>query len=235
MMSAFTSTSAPWILRSILSPSYSTTPAGMASTLSRHRNGSRESRNKDPGTSTFRWPCWKRLAKLPSTIIPTVDLEQRSKSIADQHHAQHNIQKKNLTVKTLTLTQICKEYAPRDIHFLKIDVEGAEASALRSMDFQKYRPWILCVESHFPLRTDLQVHGEWDHYVLESGYQFAFTDRINRYYVAQEHKERAASFAFPSDFYMHRDDFYYVRELEERIRSLEANIKLIKGIIEKEP
>ena len=79
------------------------------------------------------------------------------------------------------------------------------------------------------------MYEEWDRYVLDSGYQFAFTDRINRYYVAHEHKQRAASFAFPSDFYMHRDDFYHVKELEERIRLLETDMNMIKGIMERNP
>jgi FkbM family methyltransferase len=179
------------------------------------------------------------VAETPGEITfydhPDGGLGTTIESIADQHQAQHNIPKRSLTVKTLTLAQICDQYAPEDIHFLKIDVEGAEGSALRGMNFRKYRPWVLCIESHFPLRTDLQVHEEWDRYVLESGHRFAFTDRINRYYVAQEHEERAASFAFPSDFYMHRDDFYYVKELEARIRSLEADINVIRGIMERNP
>ena len=156
-------------------------------------------------------------------------------TIADLHKTSGHLQKEGLKVKTLTLTQICDEYAPRDVHFLKIDVEGGEGSALRSMDFQKYRPWILCIESHLPLRPSIQTYEEWDHYVLDSGYQFVFTDSINRYYVAREHGERSASFAFPSDFYTHINEVRHVRRLEERIRSLEANMSVIKGIIEKNP
>jgi len=154
-------------------------------------------------------------------------------SIADLHKAAGYLQKKDLIVKTLTLTQICDQYAPKDIHFLKIDVEGGEGTVLRSMDFCKYRPWVLCIECHLPLRPDIQTYEEWDHYVLNSGYQFVFTDSINRYYVAIEHGERAASFSFPSDFYVHVNDINHLRKLEERIRSLEANLAVIKGIIEK--
>lgn len=156
-------------------------------------------------------------------------------AIADRHAVEGRLQKKIMSLKTLTLAQICDEYAPPDIHFLKIDVEGGEFSALRSMDFQRHRPWILCIESHLPLRTDIQTYGEWERYVLDSGYQFVFTDDINRYYVAQEHGHRAASFSFPSDYYVHINDVYNVSRLEQRIRSLEANMAVIKGIIEKNP
>ena len=156
-------------------------------------------------------------------------------TIANLHEANGHMQKRGLTVKALTLTQICDEYAPKDIHFLKVDVEGGERSALRSMNFQKYRPWILCIESHLPLRPDIQTYEEWEGYVFDSGYQFTFTDSINRYYIAQEHAERAASFAYPSDYYIHISHVQHVRKLEERIRSLEANMAVIKAIIEKNP
>ena len=153
--------------------------------------------------------------------------------IADQHVTDGHLQKKSLTVKTLTLTQICDEYAPKHIHFLKIDVEGGERGVLESMDFKRYRPWLMCIESHFPLRTDIQVYKEWEPYVFESGYKFVFTDTINRYYVAEEHGERATSFEFPSEYYIHVNDVHNIRRLEERIRSLEANMRVIKGIIDK--
>jgi FkbM family methyltransferase len=143
--------------------------------------------------------------------------------IADRHVADGRLRKKTLTVKTLTLTQICGDYAPKDIHFLKIDVEGSERSVLNSMDFQKYRPWILCIESHFPMKHHVQTYCEWEGYVLDAGYQFVYTDRVNRYYVAHEHRERAVSFACPADFYIHINDVRRVETLEKRIQFLEAS------------
>ncbi|MBV9199567.1 MAG: FkbM family methyltransferase [Alphaproteobacteria bacterium] len=149
-------------------------------------------------------------------------------AIADRHEADGHMQKKRMIVKARTLTEICNKYAPENIHFLKIDVEGAEASVLRSMDFGSYRPWILCIESHLPLRPDLQTYEEWEEYVVDSGYLFAFTDNINRYYVAKEHRDRAASFAFPADFYTHSSEFRRVKELEHRVLFLETNTRSIK-------
>jgi FkbM family methyltransferase len=156
-------------------------------------------------------------------------------TIADLHEVHGHMRKEELTVNSLTLTQICDEYAPEEIHFLKLDVEGGEGSALRSMNFHKHRPWVLCIESHLPLRPDIQTYEEWHSYLLDVGYQFTFTDNINRYYVTQEHGERAASFAFPADYYTHINDINHVSRLEERIRSLEANLSMIKEIIEKNP
>jgi FkbM family methyltransferase len=153
-------------------------------------------------------------------------------TIANSHEAAGHLKKKKSTVNTLTLTQICDEFAPADIHFLKIDVEGGEASALRSMDFTRYRPWILCIESHLPLRPDIQTYEEWDQYVLTCGYLFAYTDNINRYYVAREHSERAASFSYPIDFYIHVSDFHRMKKLEKRVHDLETNIRSVASALD---
>jgi hypothetical protein len=85
------------------------------------------------------------------------------------------------------------------------------------MDFSRYRPWVLCIESHLPLRPDIQTYEDWDPYVRDAGYKFVFTDNINRYYIAQEHDHRAASFAYPADFYIHISDIQRIRALEERV------------------
>jgi FkbM family methyltransferase len=83
-----------------------------------------------------------------------------------------------------TLSEVCRS-APRDIHFLKIDVEGAELDVIQSCDFTAYRPWILAIESTVP-GTYIDAHEEWEPLVLGAGYEFALFHQINRYYVARE-------------------------------------------------
>jgi Methyltransferase FkbM domain len=71
-------------------------------------------------------------------------------------------------VKATTLTQICEEHAPKEIHFLKIDVEGHEAAVLDGMDFVQFWPWILVIEATEP-NTLTPTHQKWDHRVRERG------------------------------------------------------------------
>lgn len=147
-------------------------------------------------------------------------------------HSDHGVPlSQRLLVETMTLTEVCDLYAPKEIHFLKVDVEGAEAAVLRSLDFTRYRPWILCIESHFPLRTDHQTFDQWHDYVADCGYRFVFTDTINRYYIAEEHKERSAAFAVPIDFYTHFRTEQYKVALEERVRTLEEKLRAIERLI----
>ncbi len=86
----------------------------------------------------------------------------------------------------------------RDIHFCKIDVEGAEAEVLAGFDLRRWRPWVLVVEATRPLSTE-STHGEWEPGVLESGYELCLFDGLNRFYVAEERAERAARLAVPAN------------------------------------
>jgi hypothetical protein len=83
------------------------------------------------------------------------------------------------------LRGICDEYVHGDIHFLKIDVEGAEKSVLQGCDFNRFRPWLLVVEATLPT-TQTPCYEEWEDLVLGAGYEFALFHEVNRYYVARE-------------------------------------------------
>jgi len=101
-------------------------------------------------------------------------------------------------VVTRTLADVCDEYAPTDIHFLKIDVEGRERQVLAGADFTRYRPWVVVVESVAP--QDLpgtetaadaralpeSTHAAWEHLLAEHDYEFVMFDGLNRFYVAGE-------------------------------------------------
>jgi hypothetical protein len=83
------------------------------------------------------------------------------------------------------LREICDEYVHGDIHFLKIDVEGAEKSVLQGCDFNRFRPWLLVIEATLPT-TQTPCYEEWEDLVLGAGYEFALSHEVNRYYVARE-------------------------------------------------
>ena len=131
------------------------------------------------------------------------------KRFADRH-ASHGFGTRSYTVPALTLTQICERHARQAIHFLKIDVEGHEAAVLRGMDFQRFRPWILVIESTEPNDLSAPTYQEWDPGVKAAGYTFVYTDVLNRYYVANEHPELFKHFALPAD------DYVYAHLLRER-------------------
>jgi FkbM family methyltransferase len=125
-------------------------------------------------------------------------LNTLEKEVADRHAAK-GMAVSAYTVPTMTLTQVCDQYVRGNIHFLKIDVEGHEAAALRGMDFRKYRPWVLVIEATEPMELDKPTHGEWEELVLRSGYTHVHTHLPNRYYVAHEHPSLIPHFAVRPD------------------------------------
>jgi FkbM family methyltransferase len=115
-------------------------------------------------------------------------------------------------VSTRTLSSLLDEHVRPDqpVHFLKIDVEGHEAEALRGLDLGRHRPWILVVEATYP-GTQMPAHATWEPAILGAGYSFAYWDGLNRFYVADEHVELKAHLSAPPNVF---DEFILSREQE---------------------
>ncbi|MGZ8320509.1 MAG: FkbM family methyltransferase [Telluria sp.] len=109
------------------------------------------------------------------------------RAVAEAHHAK-GFDVRELVVPVRTLAGVCAEHVRGDIHFLKVDVEGFEGEVLRGMDFVKWRPWVLVIEATLP-NSRVTNHETWEAMVTGRGYHFAHFDGLNRYYVADEHKE----------------------------------------------
>lgn len=108
-------------------------------------------------------------------------------TMVEENRISEKAEEKRIPV--TTLREICMEHArDKEISFLKIDVEGMEKEVLLGMDFDRFRPKILVIESTFPC-TDVPNFEEWEDIVLGSRYHFAYMHGVNRYYVADEHSE----------------------------------------------
>jgi FkbM family methyltransferase len=104
--------------------------------------------------------------------------------------AANGFEVSTLSVKTKTLDSILSDagLADREIHFLKIDVEGFEAEVLAGLDLNRWRPWVLVIEATLPHGGE-PAHEAWDGGVVAAGYEFTLFDGLNRFYVAKEHVE----------------------------------------------
>jgi FkbM family methyltransferase len=107
-------------------------------------------------------------------------------------HRSHGFEVTELIVPMRPLAAVCAEHVQREIHFLKIDVEGFEGEVLRGMDFERWRPWVLVIEATMP-DSRVTNHETWEHLVTSQRYRYAWFDGLNRYYVAEEHLELAAA------------------------------------------
>lgn len=95
-----------------------------------------------------------------------------------------------------TLSDLCAEAGLGAIDFLKIDVEGAEADVLAGLDFKRWRPRVVVIEAIAP-GSMAEAWAGWEPALLAHGYRFAFFDRLNRFYVAEEAADLAQR--FPSE------------------------------------
>ncbi len=133
-----------------------------------------------------------------------------------RRHAEAGWQSRETRVPTLTLTSICESHGVGEIHFLKVDVEGAEADVLRGMDFSRFRPWIVVVEATEPL-SSARVDGAYEALLLGQGYSGAYFDGLNMFYVANEHADLKDALGAPANVF---DD--YVTAAQQRLEAMAA-------------
>jgi FkbM family methyltransferase len=143
----------------------------------------------EPGALTF--------YEIAETGLSTTRFE-----IAQRHRAE-GFAVHETTVQAITLDDVFDRVGERDVHWLKVDVEGGEQDLLQGWRQSVTRPWIVVIESTLPL-TDQEAFEPWEHLILDKGYKFAHFDGLNRYYVSELHQDLAQSFAVPPNIF---DDF----------------------------
>lgn len=115
----------------------------------------------------------------------TLHIEGMGSTLSDKVVSDNRMQDKpTMQIEVDTLTNVITYYAPQEIHFLKIDVEGFERQVLEGYDFH-IRPWVICMESTKP-NTEIPSYDEWEHILLNRGYVLKEAHGINRFYVDSE-------------------------------------------------
>jgi FkbM family methyltransferase len=141
--------------------------------------------------------CTLKFFEFPDTGLSTGDA-----SIAALHMA-NGFAAVETEVLTISMDELLNQFSNREIHWLKIDVEGHESHVLKSWNSSDVRPWVLVVESTKPLSNEL-THQEWEADLLAKGYIFAYFDGLNRYYVSEKHQAFLKDFETPPNIF---DDF----------------------------
>jgi FkbM family methyltransferase len=169
----------------------------------------------------------------------TVDLfesDTRGLATAEQSVIEEQLQKGHKgvyrRVSLRTLADVCREHVSGEVHFLKIDVEGMEEQVVGGADFHKYRPWIVVAEATRPNSTE-EVYKQWEGMLLAAGYQYVYTDGINRFYVANERADLLPAFKYPPNVfdgfvsYGHQDADVRAAEAVARIRQVEMTTQQV--------
>jgi FkbM family methyltransferase len=154
--------------------------------------------------------------EIPNSGISTVD-----PVIAEQHR-QRGFVIREMQVPRISLAAVFDACPSDTIHWLKIDIEGSERSALASWGSGTRRPWVVVVESTLPL-SQVEAKHDWEVLLLERNYKFVYFDGLNRFYIAREKSTLKRAFRSPPNVF---DAFavngtassWIHRRMEERYR-----------------
>ncbi|WP_139113541.1 FkbM family methyltransferase, partial [Stutzerimonas stutzeri] len=128
------------------------------------------------------------------TGLSTADAEVARK------HQERGFKCRETLVPILSLDALLQQVGARDIHWLKVDVEGLEKEVLESWQSSSNLPWVVVVESTRPLSQE-KSHQEWEALLLVKGYSYVYFDGLNRFYVSPEHSELTEAFDAPPNVF----------------------------------
>jgi FkbM family methyltransferase len=178
----------------------------------------------------------KKFFAIANTGLSTDDAE-----LARQH-TEGGYRADEMDVEVRTLDDICKECDVQTVHFLKIDVEGAEAEVIRGFAFDKIRPWIVLVEAVAPVAMQegthayvaVETHATWEPLLLAHGYEHVHSDGLNRFYLANEHRELRDALSLqpnPLDAFIRNEEWIKherILQLEDQVRELSGAARVVE-------
>ncbi len=194
-------------------------------------------RKDRPDETVFQVALADSEGTLELNVIPDTGLSTAVDAHAQRHQEESGFEHQRIQVPVLTLKSALKSLLGKDVHWLKIDVEGFEEKVLKGWDSQTLRPWIVVVEATIPNSPEINS-GSWDPLFETANYQCVYFDGLNRFYVAKEHAELAEAFSCPpncfddvvltANSYLCRElvTLHHVREKELATRAEKVNSEL---------
>lgn len=142
----------------------------------------------------------EREGSLTLNVFADTGLSTAVASYARRHEAERGYAVQRIEVPVLTLASALASLAGRDVHWLKIDVEGFELQVLQGWDSEVLRPWVMVVEATEP-NSPAADFASWEPILVAARYRFVYFDGLNRFYVAAEHAELADAFSRPPNIF----------------------------------
>jgi len=169
-----------------------------------------------------------QVGTLTMNFLGNSGLSTFDEAIADKHQ-QVGWSRHREEVPVTTLAEIWRIQVPtgQPVHFLKVDAEGFEEAVLRGNDWSNNRPWVVLVEATLPM-SQIESHAAWEPILLQAHYRHAYSDGLNRYYVADEHVHLLSAFRHPPNVF---DGFVLAAtsEAEARAQQAEAQAQLAEA------
>ncbi len=154
-----------------------------------------------PEDINLRLAAWSQANNLRFFEVRDTGMSTADIDFAREHAAQ-GFEVREHEIPANSLDAICADFRVQEVHFLKVDVEGGEDEVLSGMSLISIRPWIILVEATEP-NSRVTTHKKWEHLLTNRGYEFAYFDGLNRFYIAQEHGALKNSFSIPPNYFDH--------------------------------
>ena len=153
-----------------------------------------------PDEDVLQFALGNRNGMLDLFTIPGTGLSTQVKDFAERHLTERNLAATVVAVPVMPASVALKRYAGRVIHWMKLDVEGAERDVLEGWNFVELAPWVILVEATEPNSQRLS-HEDWEPIVLDAGYKFAYWDGLNRFYVRSDQPQLLPLFSTPPNVF----------------------------------
>ena len=138
---------------------------------------------------------------LKFNIIPETGLSTALDSYAQRHHFERGYAYETICVPCLTLDDALRGLVSgKEVHWIKIDVEGMERAVLSGWNPKTVHPWVIVVEATIP-NSQVPDFAEWETFIVAGGYSFVYFDGLNRFYLSGEHSELKAAFLNPPNVF----------------------------------
>jgi O-antigen biosynthesis protein len=134
-----------------------------------------------------------KMGSLKFYEFPDTGLSTSDRQIAKMH-IKNGFHVNEIVVPAITLDDVFDRKRGDEIHWLKVDVEGSEKSVLKSWMHSPLRPWIVLIESTYPM-SQTETHQQWESLILAKGYKFAYYDGLSRFYISHGHDELFKAFS----------------------------------------
>lgn len=109
-----------------------------------------------------------------TTELSTLDAQRARDLVSDGHELMDEI-----SVDAIALSTITPEIGPRDPFLLSVDVEGLDFDVLKSIDWARFTPRVVCVEDPERLKGSTQISNLMD----ENGYELVSQNNASSIYL----------------------------------------------------
>jgi FkbM family methyltransferase len=184
-------------------------------------------RQDRPGETVLEWAVGRDAKQIQFFHFPDTGLSTGVAEIAKGHDAA-GFRMEEITVEVKTTANLLDRYADRDIHWMKIDCEGMEPEIIEGWRTSSVRPWIVLVESILPT-TQISSHDQWEGALLELGYDYVYTDELNRFYVSKAQPQLKRFFGPGPNLF----DQFASTHFNLAFRNIEGEIAAQRGVLAK--